>query len=190
MSVTLATLNKQGVLDSDVEGQINANFAALNAATAATGNFAGSVSVGTTLAVTGATTLTGAVTLTGGVTGAVAATGALSGTGLIVTPTVLSGATDALTYPGVSVLTRAGVDACTLATPTPGTDDGKILTVVSTTAFAHTITTAANKIAGGGTTAFGDTLTFAAKQGASCTLLSYGGIWYVLALVNVTLSEV
>lgn len=113
-----------------------------------------------------------------------------STSGSQIVPVVYSGSTDALAYPGTAMLTTAGVDATTLATPVVGTDDGKVLRVISTTANAHTITTAANKIAGGGSTAFGDTLTFAAKQGAGVTLMAYQGIWYIIALVNVTLSEV
>lgn len=110
--------------------------------------------------------------------------------GIIQTPVVYSGATDAIAYPATAFLTRAGVDAATLATPAATTDDGKILTVISTSAQAHTVTTAANKIASGNSTALGDTLTFAAKQGASFSLIAYQGLWYVLVLNNVTLSEV
>ena len=62
------------------------------------------------------------------------------------TPVVASGSSDALPKIGLVFVTTAGVDAMTLATPTAGTDDGKVLTVVDTGGHAHTITTAANKI--------------------------------------------
>lgn len=106
------------------------------------------------------------------------------------TPTLLSGSTDVLPYPNQFVLvTSTGVDAMTLATPVATTDDFKKVRVISTTAHAHTITTAASKIVDGATAA-GDTLTFTAYAGASCELMAYQGLWYVLNLLNVTLSEV
>lgn len=106
------------------------------------------------------------------------------------TLTHYTGSTDALAYAGTAIIDATGVDACTLATPVVGQDDGKRLRIISTTAHAHTVTTAANKIANGATTAFGDTLTFAAKQGANCLLFACQGIWYLVEATNVTLSEV
>lgn len=98
----------------------------------------------------------------------------------------LSGATDAIPVnAGTVVVTSAGVDAMTLATPVAGTNDGLELTVISAGAHAHTITTAANKINGAD-----DTATFAAAAGNSITLVAYGGIWYAKNLTGVTLSEV
>src|ERR1700676_60534 len=54
---------------------------------------------------------------------------------------------------GVVYITKAGVAAMTLAAPTAGLpaaggNDGQELTIVSTTANAHTVTTPANKING------------------------------------------
>lgn len=103
--------------------------------------------------------------------------------------TALTGSTDVLGYPGSYYVKTAGVDAMTLAAPTAGTDDYKRVRVISTTDNAHTITTPANTIANG-SSAKGDTLTFAAKNGANVLLQAYGGLWYVLAALNVTLSEV
>lgn len=90
---------------------------------------------------------------------------------------------------GVVLITAAGVAACTLALPIAGTDDGKVLMVISTTANAHTVTTPANGL--------NKTLhiaTFAATVGAYVILLAYQGTWYVLCsntaafANNVTLS--
>lgn len=105
------------------------------------------------------------------------------------TPTLLSGSADAINFPNQFVyITTAGVDACTLAAPVAGTDDFKKIRVFSTTANAHTITTPANKIVGGSTS--GDTLTFAPDVGANVELIAYQGLWYIVQLNNVTLTEV
>lgn len=76
---------------------------------------------------------------------------------------------------GTVLITAAGVAACTLALPVVGTDDGKVLMIVSTTANAHTVTTPAlglNKAL--------HIATFAATIGAYMILLAYQGTWYVL----------
>lgn len=171
--MTQVTVTQEGAFDSTVRGQVNSNFSDAVSKSASSQTISGSI------------TLTGSLTAVGA-----ALSGNITAAGSIQTPKAYTGTTDALTYPGLAIITSSSTDACTLATPTATTDDGKVLTVSSTTAHAHTITTAANKIAGGGTTALGDTLTFAAKEGASCTIVAYQGLWYVLALVNVTLSEV
>lgn len=99
---------------------------------------------------------------------------------------VLSGATDAVPInAGTAIVTTNGVDAMTLATPAAGTNDGLELTVISTGAHAHTVTTAANKINGAD-----DTATFGAAAGNGFTFVAYGGIWYAKNLTGVTLSEV
>src|SRR6185312_8502997 len=99
---------------------------------------------------------------------------------------VLSGATDAIPInAGTAIVTTNGVDAMTLATPTAGTNDGLELTVISTGAHAHTVTTAANKINGAD-----DTATFAAAAGNGFTFVAYNGIWYTKNLTGITLTEV
>lgn len=106
-------------------------------------------------------------------------------------PVAYSGSTDAITFPArvnIAEINTAGVDAATLATPA-AVDAGKLLLITSTTAQAHTVSTAANKIQDGSGTN-GDTLTFAAHAGANCLLLAVSGFWQVVALKNVTLSEV
>lgn len=77
--------------------------------------------------------------------------------------------------PGLVMITAAGVAACTLALPIAGTDDGKVMGIISTTANAHTVTTPA--------TGLNKTLhiaTFAATVGAYLWLVAFNGTWYVL----------
>jgi hypothetical protein len=71
-------------------------------------------------------------------------------------------------------ITKAGVAAMTLAAPTAGVDDNKVLTIVSTTANAHTVTTPANKINGNKLT-----ITFGAVAGNQVELLAFNGTWFV-----------
>jgi len=112
-------------------------------------------------------------------------------------PVVAPGATDALPiFDGVVFVTYAGVDAMTLGTPVAGVypgigsndlgvpnDDGKRLLVYSTTAFAHTITTAAGKINGTDHIA-----TFGGALGDFIELIAFNGIWYVLSQNGIVLS--
>jgi hypothetical protein len=95
---------------------------------------------------------------------------------------ILGGSADALSaHAAVStyLVNTAGVDAMTLANPTAGADDGKVFTIVSLTAQAHTLTCSAGSLNAGAT---GNTVgTFAAHPGASIRLMAYQGKWYVLA---------
>lgn len=95
--------------------------------------------------------------------------------------TTLTGSTDALAFPSVNYITTAGVDATTLATPTAGTDDGKMVRVVDAGGHAHTITTAANKIVPSH-----HLITFGGTAGSFVDLQSFNGLWYVLASSGVT----
>lgn len=84
---------------------------------------------------------------------------------------------------GTVVITKGSACALTLAAPVAGADDGKTLVVVSTTGFAHTVTTPANKING--------TLhiaTFNTTVGTTLSLRAYGGVWYASAVTGITLS--
>lgn len=78
---------------------------------------------------------------------------------------------------GLVVITAGSAAALTLPAPTPGGpgvgDDGKHLSILSTTAFAHTVTTPANKINGNKLTA-----TFAAAVDSNIELIAYNGVWY------------
>jgi len=79
---------------------------------------------------------------------------------------------------GLVLITKGSAAALTLAAPTPGGpgvgDDGKHLSFMSTTAFAHVVTTPANKINGAKLTA-----TFAAAVANNIEFIAYNGIWYV-----------
>ena len=82
---------------------------------------------------------------------------------------------------GIVVITKAGVAALTLAAPTAGTDDGKVLHIDSATANAHTVT-----LAGGlrGAGASVDVGTFGAAIGNGILLYAYNGAWYPVPGTN------
>lgn len=75
---------------------------------------------------------------------------------------------------GTVFITKGSAAAMTLALPISGVDDGKVLTVVCTTAFAHTVATPANGIDGTKTT-----ITFVAAAGNMVELIAFGGLWYL-----------
>lgn len=83
------------------------------------------------------------------------------------------------------VVTKASIAALTLAAPTAGADDGKEITVTSSTAFAHTLT-ATGLLATGSASV--NAATFAAFAGAGLRLIAYNGKWNVLSSVGVTFS--
>jgi hypothetical protein len=87
---------------------------------------------------------------------------------------------------GVVMLTKAGVAAMTLAAPTAGTDDGKVLIIAAATANAHTVTQTTPGFNNAG--ASGDVATFGGAIGDSFQLVAFNGRWHVLALRNVTLA--
>ena len=119
--------------------------------------------------------------ITGNVTGNV--TGDL--TGATKRPVSVASADGAISIKdGYVMITKAGVAALTLADPTATTDDGKELTVISTTANAHTVT-----IAGGlnGAGSGADVGTFGAAAGNRFTVVAYNGKWWSSGVaVNVT----
>jgi hypothetical protein len=84
-------------------------------------------------------------------------------------------------------ITKAGVCALTLADPTATTHDGCRLTIISTTANAHTVSNAAGSgfNDGGGAA---DIATFGGAKGDSMIIEAYQGKWYVVNLLNVTLA--
>ncbi len=87
---------------------------------------------------------------------------------------------------GTDVITKTSAAAMTLAAPTAA-QDGLIKRVVSSTAFAHTIT-ATGLIDDGVTGGSKTTATFAAFAGASIELVAYNGKWNVLSKNVVTVS--
>jgi hypothetical protein len=99
-------------------------------------------------------------------------------------PVQVASANGAITIKhGLVVLTKAGVAAMTLAAPTSGTDDGKMLYIIATTGNAHTVTIA-NGLSGAGAGA--DVGTFGGAVADRVVLIAYNGAWYPVVNVNVT----
>ena len=86
---------------------------------------------------------------------------------------------------GVVTLNKGAAIGATLANPTATTDDYKRLTIVSLTAWAHTITCTGGFGHGGGGE---DVATLGGAIGDSITLIAYGGYWYVAGKNNATLT--
>ena len=92
---------------------------------------------------------------------------------------------------GVVVITKGSLAALTLAQPVAGSaqaggQDGSRLTIVATTAFAHTVTTAAAGINGASHLA---TLAASPTLGTNAfELIAYNGVWYVVNLGTATLT--
>ena len=84
---------------------------------------------------------------------------------------------------GTVTISKAGVAAMTLADPVTVTDDGKVLRIVSKTAFAHTVT-----LAGGFQCRANHVATFGGAVGDQLTVEALGGKWYFLPSINQTLS--
>lgn len=87
-----------------------------------------------------------------------------------------AGADGAITLKdGTVFITKAGVAVLTLADPTDVVDNGAVLTVISATANAHTVT-----IAGGlnGAGAGADVGTFGATVGNRFSVIARGGKWW------------
>jgi hypothetical protein len=87
---------------------------------------------------------------------------------------------------GVKVLTKGSVGAYTLAAPTAA-EEGRRLTIINGSAFAHVLT-ATNLIDDGVTGGAKDTATFGAFVGASIELIAYNLKWTVLAKNVVTIA--
>ena len=100
----------------------------------------------------------------------------------------LSGTTDAIP-PHVAhnyIITSTSTDNMTLAAPTATTDDGIIISIMSNTAHAHTLTATGNLETGATGTGV---LTFAAHAGATVQLMAYQGKWIVQSLQGVTVTS-
>lgn len=87
--------------------------------------------------------------------------------------------------PNMYVITDAGAAALTLAAPTAMANDGNLLFITSSTAFAHTLT--ATGLLQTGAAAV-NLATFAAHAGAGLCLMAYNGFWIVLFSVGITFS--
>lgn len=83
---------------------------------------------------------------------------------------------------GFYLITKAGVGAFTLAAPT---QNGIVITLMSTTANAHTLT--ATGLLQTGAAAV-NLATFAAFAGAQVTVYSYNGLWFCLPQLGITFS--
>ena len=110
--------------------------------------------------------------------------------------TTIGAASGAIPLPALGTtyfLTKAGVAAMTLAAPTAGTpqagqaggQDGLVVRVISTTAYAHTITATGLLQTGSASV---NVATFAAYAGASVTLMAYNGKWITIAATGTTFS--
>lgn len=88
--------------------------------------------------------------------------------------------------PGTVVVTKGSAAALTIADPTSGVHDGMEITVLSTTAYAHTVTRTTTGFNNAG--ASGDVATFGAAAGNSMTIVAYAGKWYAKNLTGVTLA--
>jgi hypothetical protein len=86
---------------------------------------------------------------------------------------------------GRRLITYGAALAMTLAAPIAGADDGKYISITSTTAFAHTLTATGLLKTG---TASVNVATFAASAGASLILMAYNGLWYVRSATGITFS--
>lgn len=85
--------------------------------------------------------------------------------------------------PGLNLIGSGGALAMTLASPSTS-QNGMIMSIIASTAQAHTITTTAGF--NGGTTAR-DVCTLGGAIGDGITIQASGGVWYVLANRNCTL---
>jgi hypothetical protein len=95
------------------------------------------------------------------------------------TVTTYTGATDAIDFSlgDIFFLSRAAAaDAATLAAPVAA-DNGRVITIVSGTAFAHTITVSGGL---GGAGAADDVITFTNRVAASVTLKAIAAQWYMV----------
>lgn len=86
--------------------------------------------------------------------------------------------------PSTVVITKSGVCALTLGTPTTA-QNGTVITIVAGTAAAHTVTAAT--IGFNAANGAGDVATFGGAIGDNMTVLAYEGEWLILNSVNVTL---
>lgn len=84
---------------------------------------------------------------------------------------------------GTVSISAGSAAAMTLAAPTSGADDGKRLTIISLSAFAHTVVGA---VGYSGTS--NKTATFGAGVGNMLKLIALGGVWYQEPSIGITIS--
>ena len=104
----------------------------------------------------------------------------------IVRTLVVASANGAITIQDSTVvITKGTAAALTLGTPTTA-QNGTVITVVSATAAAHTVT--ATTIGFNAANTSGDVGTFGGAIGDGFSFVAYGGEWLVLTNTNVTLA--
>lgn len=84
---------------------------------------------------------------------------------------------------GQNVITDAGIAVLTLAAPTTPAQDGILMEIQSSTAFAHTLTATGLLQTGSANV---NVATFAAFAGAGLNLMAFNGKWIVKSSVGVT----
>jgi hypothetical protein len=94
-----------------------------------------------------------------------------------------SGAMDPHSAARYMITKSTAIAAMTLAAPTAGADDGMNIEILSSTAFAHTITATGLLVDGAGHV---NTATFPAAGGGALDLVAYNGKWYVVNSQNIT----
>ena len=82
------------------------------------------------------------------------------------------------------MIVKASAASLLLSAPRAGLDDGKELTIIDGTGYAHTVTTPANGINGAW-----DVITFGATVGDAVRLRARNGVWYATDLSDVQLSN-
>lgn len=80
--------------------------------------------------------------------------------------------------PGRRIITLGSALAMTILAPTAGADDGTLISVISATAFAHTLTCTGHLKDGNG---HSNVMTLAAQPGAGFTIVAWNGNWLVVS---------
>lgn len=94
-----------------------------------------------------------------------------------------SGAIDPHTAQRYMITKSTAIAAMTLAAPTAGADDGLNIEIMSSTAFAHTITMTGLMVDGA---AHVNLATLPAAGGGALDLVAFNGKWYVQNSQNIT----
>ena len=86
---------------------------------------------------------------------------------------------------GVVFVTKGSAAALTLAAPIPGADDGKAVTFIAATAFAHVLTCPTDGFNAKGASG---TATLAAAVGNGLTVTAFNGHWYASGAAGCTIA--
>ena len=106
---------------------------------------------------------------------------------LLYAPQVISG-DGAIQIPNTKsqtvMLTKNSAAAITIVNPAAGPDDGKSITIITTTAQAHVITCSSDGFNAKGSSG---TITYAPAVGNATEIVAYNGHWYVVVVNGVTI---